>query len=324
MTANTSMEQAAKLLGGGERFLVTAHDHLDGDALGSMLAAAFGLEALGKQTCLYNPHPPPRRLAFLAGAERVVATLDPAKPFDATLILDCGDARLLGEHFPPRALTGPWIVFDHHSYGSDYGDLMVRDPDAAAVGVLVARLLERLGVALEKPTAEALWCSLVSDTGWFRYSSTNLEVMRLATACVAAGAVPWEFARPSEEEAPAARLRLLARVLSTLEFAGEPPRQVAMLTITDAIAAEVGASLGDAEGFVNYARALEGVEVGVMFAVRGGEVRVSLRSKGIIDVGRAAAAFGGGGHRAAAGATFRGELGDFRRRLLETLLGGQS
>jgi phosphoesterase RecJ-like protein len=256
----------------------------------------------------------------LTGTERVVQALDPGLRFDATLILDCGDARLLGDGFPARAVTGPLIVVDHHSYGGDYGDLMVRDPEAAAVGVLVARLLGRLGVALERPIAEALWCSLVSDTGWFRYSSTNLEVMKLATACVAAGAVPWEFARLSEEEAPAVRLRLLARVLSSLELFGKPPRQVAVLTVSDAMVSEVGASLADAEGFVNYARGLEGVEVGALFTVRGGEVRVSLRSKGAIDVGRAAALFGGGGHLAAAGATFRGDLGEFHRRLLEVLL----
>src|SRR5262249_37293193 len=184
-----------------------------------------------------------------------------------------------------------------HASSRAFGDLIVRDPEAAAVGVIVARLLSALGVPLSKPIAECIWCSLVSDTGWFRYSATDAETMRLATACVEAGAVPWEFARKGEGAPPAARLRPLARVSDPREIVAA----TAMLTLTRAALAETGAHSEWAEGLVGYARGLEGIEVGVMFFEQDQAVRLSLRSKGAVDVGAIAARFGGGGHRAAAG-----------------------
>jgi bifunctional oligoribonuclease and PAP phosphatase NrnA len=297
----TGLDEAAALIGRGRRFLSTGHARPDGDALGSMLATAHGLRALGKEVALYDHDPPPERLRFLPGAGEVRTTVGANERFDATFVHDCGDARLLGDRFPPREVTGPIVVIDHHAQVKPFGDVVLRDPSASAVGVLVARLLARLGVAIDRPIAEALWCSLASDTGWFRYSSTDLETMQLATACVAAGARPWEFARRSEEAWPVARLKLLERVLGTLELVGEIPRRAALLTLTDAMLVETGASPEVTEGFVNHARGLEGVEIGVLLTVTKREVRVSLRSKGSADVGALAARFGGGGHRAAAG-----------------------
>jgi phosphoesterase RecJ-like protein len=207
------------------------------------------------------------------------------------------------------------VVLDHHASARPFGDLVVRDPSAAAVGVIVARLLDRLGVRLTQAIAECLWCSLVSDTGWFRYSATDAETMRLALACVEAGVVPWDFARRSEEAQPALRLKLMARVFDTLEVVGA----TALLTLARATVTELGAHAEWAEGLVSYARALEGVEVGIMLYEQPDGVRVSLRSKGAVDVGAVAARFGGGGHRAAAGCFLRGSVDGARAQLLAAL-----
>lgn len=308
------LDPVAALLRGGRRFLVAAHAHPDGDALGSMLATMHGLRALGKEVVAYDQDGAPARLAFLPGAGELVRAVE-ARPFDATLVHDCGDAKLLGEGFPPPSVTGPLVIVDHHATVRPFGDLSLRDPSAAAVGVIVARLLAALGVPLSKPIAECLWCSLVSDTGWFRYSSTDVETMRLAAACVEAGAVPWEFARQSEEATPPARLKLLARVLDTLEIVGA----TALLTVTRAMYAATGATAEQSEGFVGYARGLAGVEVGVMLYEADGGVRVSLRSKGRVDVAAVAERFGGGGHRAAAGCFVPGTVSEARARILEAL-----
>jgi bifunctional oligoribonuclease and PAP phosphatase NrnA len=300
----------------GRRFLVTAHANPDGDALGSMLAMLHGLRALGREAVAYDHDPAPRRLAFLPGADEVIT--DAARlgaPFDATFVHDCGDVALLGDGFPPSSVTGPLIVVDHHASVRPFGEVSLRDPTAAAVGVIVARLLAALEVGLSKPIAECLWCSLVSDTGWFRYSATDLETMELATACVRAGAVPWEFARRSEEAAPPARLKLMARVFDTLEVVGA----VALLTVTQATLVATGTTSAEAEGLVGYARALRGVEVGALLYEEAGGVRVSLRSKGTVDVARVAERFGGGGHRAAAGCFIPGSIAGARERLLAAL-----
>ncbi len=317
------LDEVVALVARGHRFLCTAHARPDGDALGSMLATAHALRALGKEVVLYDHDPPPSRLAFLPGASEVV-TSAPKSPFDATFVHDCGDRRLLGDRFPPREVTGPVVVLDHHGTTRDFGDLVVRDPSASAVGVIVARLCAALGVPLSREIAECLWCSLVSDTGWFRYSSTDLETMELAAACVRAGAEPWAFARKSEEETPVARLRLLQEVLKTLELAGEPPRRVALLTLDEAMLGRAGAGPELAEGFVNYARGLEGVEVGALLTVTRTQVRASLRGKGGVDLGAVAAAFDGGGHHNASGCTLALPFAEARKKLLEAIANAPS
>jgi phosphoesterase RecJ-like protein len=309
-----------RLVRSGRRFLVTAHARPDGDALGSMLALGLGLEAAGKEIVLYNRDPAPTRLRFLRGADRVHTTpVKAPERFDATFVLDCGDVRLVGDGFPPPEVTGPVVVFDHHASARPFGDLVYREPSAAAVSVLVARLLRRLGVALDPAIGEAIWCSLTADTGWFRYASTDVESLELARDCVAAGVSPWAFARQSEEESPVARLRLLGLVLQTLELHGEPPRRVAVLRLDDKMLEAAGAAPELGEGFVSYARGLEGVEVGVLLTPTRHGVRVSLRSKGGLDVGVVAAQFDGGGHRPAAGCTIPGTVEEARDKLLAAI-----
>jgi bifunctional oligoribonuclease and PAP phosphatase NrnA len=292
-------DAAVELIGKGKRFLVTAHASPDGDALGSMLATAHGLRALGKEAVLYNRDAAPARFRFLPGAPELRSKLPKGDRFDACLVHDAGDARLLGEGFPPRDVTGPLIVLDHHATVKPFGDLELRDAGASAVGVIVARLLRALGVSLDKNIADCLWCSLVCDTGWFRYPSVDAETLELARACVAAGAVPWEFASRVEEEQPAARLRLLALVLQTLEIRG----RLALLHLDDELLNKAGAAPEMAENFANHARALEGVEVGVLLTRTRRGWNASLRGKGGVDVGAVAAKFDGGGHRGAAGCT---------------------
>jgi bifunctional oligoribonuclease and PAP phosphatase NrnA len=312
------LNEVVELVRRGKRFMVAAHARPDGDALGSMLATAHGLRALGKEVVIFCQDRAPARLGFLPGASELV-TKSPPGPFDGVLVHDCGDARLLGPNFPSKEVTGPVIVLDHHASVRDFGDLVVRDPSASAVGVIVGRLLAALGVSLTREIAECLWCSLVSDTGWFRYPATDVETLELATACVRAGASPWQFALRAEEEAPVARIKLLGLVLSTLSLHGEPPRRVAILRLDENMLSAAGAKPEYADQFVNYARALEGVEIGVLLTHARQNVRVSLRSKGGFDVGALASKFDGGGHRGAAGCILPLPLENAQKTLLDAI-----
>ena len=308
------LDEVVAIVRRGRRFLVAAHARPDGDALGSMLATAHGLRALGKEAIVFSADGAPPRLAFLPGADAIARDAG-AAPFDATFVHDTGDASLLDENFPPPSVSGPVVVIDHHASVRPFGDVSLRDATAAAVGVIVARLLSALDVPLDKTIAECVWCSLVSDTGWFRYSSTDVETMRLATACVEAGVVPWDFARKSEEASPPERLRLMARVFDTLEIV----ERVALLTVTRATLAATGASADHAEGLVGYARGLRGVDVGVALFEQEGGTRVSMRSKGAVDVAAVAEQFGGGGHKAAAGCFIAAPIAEARARLVAAL-----
>jgi phosphoesterase RecJ-like protein len=319
LAGGAALDEIVALVAAGRRFLCTAHAAPDGDALGSMMATALGLQRLGKEAVAWVTAPPPGALARLPFA-RTLAAAPPEGAFDAVLVHDCGDWRLVGEPFPPRERTGPVAVLDHHAAARPFGDLIYRCPEAAATGVLSARLLARLGVALDGEIGEAIFCALACDTGWFRYGNTDGEAMALAAKLVERGVEPARLARALEEEQPPERLVLLCRVLETLELHGEAPRRAALLVLTRAMLAESGAAREQADGFVNYARALAGVEVGALVSEEADGVRVSLRSKGGCDVAAIAQRFDGGGHRAAAGCSLPLPLAAAKQALLAALL----
>ena len=298
------LARAAALIQSGQRFLIGAHARLDGDAIGSMLVTAYGLRLLGKEVFLYNPDPVPRRFQFLPGAADIRRKLPAGLRCDAALIHDCGARHLLGDHFPPAAVTGPLIVLDHHAIVSELGDIVLRDPSAGSAGVIAMRLLQHLGVspdAIPHELGTALFVSLVEDTGWFRYPGTNPEVFALAQAALRSGVATWDVALALDEQHSEASLRLLAQILPSLERHCEG--KLALLSLTDQMMHDAGATMDDIGKPVNYARALKGVAVGALITVSDDRIYVSLRGKGQVNVGAIAARFGGGGHHNAAGCT---------------------
>lgn len=308
-TVAVQLERAAEVLATADKVLLTCHLGPDGDALGSMVALAVLLKQRGAQVTLYNPDLVPRYLKWLPLCKGLIHRLPRGASFDATVVTDCGDAKLLGPAFPGPEVTGNVVVLDHHASGRPFGDVFLCDPDASSVGVLVARIAARLGWPLTSEAAVALYVSLVTDTGWFRYANTNAEALRLAAELVERHQVgPWAVSERLAEQSTLGRYRLLAAALSTMEpvLGGH----VVFMTITEEMVKGASAAWDDTEGMVNYARSIRGVECGVLItpAKRGG-VRVSMRSKGhIIDAGEICLALGGGGHRGAAGCTLEGDL----------------
>lgn len=293
--------------------LVTCHRNPDGDAVGSLLAVGIALERLGKAVTLYSPDPLAYPFRDLPRAADVVTDLDPLTRYDLTIALDTGDVRQLGDHVPEPPRRGVLAVLDHHASGRPFGDVRWHEPGAAATGVLVAELLERLGVPLDQELAEPLWCALYTDTGGFRYSSTDAAVLRLAARLVETGLSPWEMTVKLYENNPLARMRLLALALGTLVVSDSG--QVASLAITEAMLQEAQADATMLDGLINYARGIAGVEVAVQVLQAGEACRISLRSKGRVDVGRLAAHLGGRGHHNAGGCVLQGAPAEVRRRV---------
>jgi phosphoesterase RecJ-like protein len=294
------LADAAGRLRAARSVLVACHAAPDGDAAGSMLATAAIARRLGKQVGAYCHDPLPAHLRFLPGAADVVSRLPVGARFDLTLVHDCGDRRLLGEGFPSREVTGPLVVIDHHASAVPFGDLDLRDPTAAASGVLVARLAHALGLGLDRDTAIGVFCALQADTGGFRYANTDAESLRLASECVDAGVRPYEVCRPLFEERPRERFALYGVVASTFEV--DSSGRIASAVCTRAMQAPFGREPALLDGVVNELRALRGVEVGFLVTEDAqGNARVSLRGKGALDLGELAQSMGGGGHRSAAG-----------------------
>lgn len=296
-------EEAHAALSDADRVLVTTHPDPDGDAIGSALAAAYGLQQLGKQVVLYNPDPVPTRCAFLRGSDRFVREL-PEGPFDATLIVDCSDDRMFPEGPPPREQLGRVVVLDHHKTIGEFGDLIHSDPSAAAAGVVVYRWLRLAAVEMDHECEEAIYCALMSDTGSFRYQNTNPEAMRVAAELLERGVDCWRVASQLYESRPRGELDLLVRVLQTLRTS--PDGLSAALRVTPQMLEASGCTSDAVDGLINYARGLRGVEVAILLRVEQDRIRGSLRSRGQVDVSQIAERFGGGGHHNAAG--FRSEL----------------
>jgi phosphoesterase RecJ-like protein len=300
-----------------DRFLLACHENPEGDAIGSELALALALRRMGKAVTVLNSDPVPSNLRFLPGADTVVHEADGAA-HQVAVLLDCGAPDRTGSAGAELRKCPISVNIDHHRTGGTHGDLALVDADAAAAGVLVYRVLKAMEFPIDLDVALNLYVSVLTDTGSFRYSSANPEAFRIAGEMVALGVEPWQVAEKVYETQEANRLRLLGRVLSSLEVA--VGGKVAAVTTTLADMAEFGATKDLLEGFVNHPRSVEGAEVGVAFREEGPRSwRASIRSKGRVDVSVVAQAFGGGGHRNAAGCTVEGDLAEAKRKLFGAL-----
>ncbi len=308
-----NLDGISRILREKERFLIACHENPEGDAIGSELALALALRKMGKTATVVNADPVPGNLKFLPGADSVVAEAD-GSLYEVAVVLDCGSPERTGR-VRTELLKCPLMVnIDHHRTNGGRGDYCLIDPDAAATGMLVYRLLEAMGVAIDYEVAVNIYVAILTDTGSFRYSSTSPEAFHIAGEMIRTGIDPWSVAEQVYESQSADRLRLLGRILGSLEIAGGG--RVAAITTTRKDLAEFRATKDHLEGFINYPRSVDGVEVAVSFREEGPEnFRVSFRSKGRVDVSSVAEAFGGGGHRNAAGCTVRGTLREVKGKV---------
>jgi len=307
-----ALKGVVRALEQSRRVLVTAHPSPDGDALGSMVAATIILQGMGREVVAYNPDPVPRRFRFLAGTEKIQRRR-PGKPFDTTLLLDCSSRQLFSGTRLEHAILGRVVVVDHHKSPADMGDVVMQDPSAAAVGVMLFEIFTAMGQDL-RPAAEALFCSLMSDTGSFRYQNTDSRALHTAASLIDLGVDPWQVASHLYEDRPRCELDLLGLVLQTLDVSEDG--LCASLVVTRQMLNKSGCTPDMIDGLINYARGVEGVEVAILLRPGTGGVRVSMRSRGAVDVSRIAATFGGGGHFNAAGCHFdEGSPEEVRQKL---------
>jgi phosphoesterase RecJ-like protein len=314
-----ALEKACEVLRTAERILLTSHRRPDGDGTGSMTALASLMRAAGKTAVIYSADPIARRYRWLPLVNTTVHTISFDERFDCTIIVDCADIALLGDALPPPEVCGPVITLDHHASGHPFGDIPVWDPVASAVGVLVYRIAQYLGWPLTREAAVPMYVSLISDTGGFRHANTNAEALHVGAELIRAGVVPSTIAASLEERPSPGKLRLLGSVLSTLDL--QCAGRAGVLSVTTDMVEGARASWEDIEGMVNWARNVEGVQVGVLLTTaKGGGVRVSMRSRSDrIDVGKVCMALGGGGHPGAGGCHLPGDLATTKERVVRAL-----
>ena len=308
---------AVEALRGAKRVLITMHRGPDGDALGSALALACALRELGREVTVYNPDELPYNFRFLRGADQVARSVPPDAAFDVTIVTDAGAFDRVGPEVPPPERRGLLLNLDHHITTQPFGDVNYVDPQAASVGILAWKIIRGLGHSVSRDAAECIYASILADTGCFRYSSTDPECLRVAAELIEAGVEPWEMTVRVYEQQPLARMKLLAEVLATLEV----HKKLATITITNAMVARTGSVTDLTDGFINYARSVDGVEVAASFRepAASGPWRVSFRSRGRVDVAAIAQKFGGGGHHNAAGCSIEGDEAAVRARIADEI-----
>ncbi len=293
-----ALEEVARLIRARKRFFLVTHVNPDGDALGSMLALTLALQGMGKEVWPYLDEEPPKVYRWLPGLGEIRHHLPPDRPWTA-VVLDCGDLSRVGgaaeflEHLPEV------VVLDHHEVSGDLGHVRVVEP-VFATGALVFWLLKELSFPLNQEIAENLYTAIFSDTGGFRFQQTTAETFAMAKELAEAGANPAWIAEKLTEHYPLSRFCLLRQVLESLHLLAEGRVALSVLRREDYERCQ--ASKSDPEDFATFLRSIEGVEVSALIKeFKPGELSVSLRSRGQVNVARFAARFGGGGHRCAAG-----------------------
>ncbi|MCL6472517.1 MAG: bifunctional oligoribonuclease/PAP phosphatase NrnA [Firmicutes bacterium] len=297
------LERAAQALREASSVVVTVHTQPDGDALGSLLAMSRYLLKAGKSVCATwgEQIKIPSHYKWLPGIDIIV---DAAKcsAADILLVLDCANAQRLGTLEDKLSSFKTIINIDHHVDNSGFGAINVLDFKAGATCEIVYKLLRLLGADIDHDMAIQLYTGIVTDTGRFQYQNTTAETLKIAADLIDLGATPSRVFEQVYENISFCSLKLLARILERATFVEDT--RLIYSYIRDSDLKQLGASMADTEVFIDYLRtAKEANVVAILKETPEGKYRISLRSKGTIDVGAIARSGGGGGHRNAAGLT---------------------
>jgi phosphoesterase RecJ-like protein len=302
--AEATRAQVAEAIRLRQRFLVTSHARPDGDAIGSSLAMVYALRQLGKDVRVVSRDAPPPPLMVFPGVPEIEIVDRIADPGDAVVVMECGDVNRPGIGGIER---GYLINIDHHPGNVLYGALNWLDLSAAACGEMVFDLVGELGVSLTYEIALHVYIAILTDTGSFHYSNITPRTFDICRQCMEAGVSPPAVARSIFDANNLGRLKLFGAVLSRMQL--DPTGRIATLYVDGQLARDCGGTYEDTEGLINLPLTVKEILAVVFFKEIGpDDWRVSMRSKGDIDINAVAREYGGGGHKNASGCSARGEL----------------
>lgn len=298
-----SIADSVKLLDRANEIVLTAHVHPDGDALGSLLALYIFLSAQGKQVRMMLDDDIPRAFQFLQDWEKIEKPVGATFTADLLVVLDASDLERIGK--VKEVVKGPILNLDHHISNVKFADYWFIDSKAAATGEIIFKIFKELNANITPGVAEALFTAIATDCGFFRYANTSGQTLKFAAELVEIGAKPHVISEYLDTK-PRTVIEMLPKVLETLEIVDcGHAGQIAAIVLNHEMVAKLQ---DDTEGFINYPRIIEGVEIAIMFKeAETNSIRVSLRSK-TADVSKLALSFGGGGHARAAGCTIAESL----------------
>ncbi|MGE0447991.1 MAG: bifunctional oligoribonuclease/PAP phosphatase NrnA [Vicinamibacterales bacterium] len=297
------------------RFVVSSHARPDGDSIGSQLAFAYAVRALGKEVTVVNKDAAPAPLMTFPGVSSIEIAGSVGGDFDAAVIMECGDLGRPGVAGLERYFL---VNIDHHPGNTGYGDINWFDSSAAACGEMVFDLVRVLGVPLTLEIATHIYLAILTDTGSFHYSSISPRTFDICRETLEAGVDPVAVARSVYDSNNMGRLKLFGAVLSAMQI--DPSGRIAIVYLDHEMARAAGGTYEDTEGLINLPLTVKEIQAVVFFKQNDGdEYRVSMRSKGEIDIGTVAKGFGGGGHKNAAGCTVTGAIDVLQKLFLDKI-----
>jgi phosphoesterase RecJ-like protein len=315
MTPSPELQKIVEALQARQRFVISSHSRPDGDSIGSQLAAAYALRALGKQVTVINADPAPPPLMQFPGVPDITIADRVEGDFDAAIIMECGDLGRTGVAGLERFFV---INIDHHPGNAAYGQLNWFDASAAACGEQVFDLVRALKVPLTRDIATHIYLAILTDTGSFHYSSISPRTFDICSQALEAGVDPVMVARNVYDSNNMGRLKLFGAVLSAMQI--DPTARIAIVYLDHEMARQAGGTYEDTEGIINLPLTVKEIQAVVFFKqTEGDEYRVSMRSKGDIDIGSVAKEFGGGGHKNAAGCTVTGPVDALQKTFIEKI-----
>ncbi|MFO7558708.1 MAG: bifunctional oligoribonuclease/PAP phosphatase NrnA [Desulfobacterales bacterium] len=318
------MHQIIEHLSNSRQILLTSHVRPDGDALGAMISMGLALTALGKHVTLYNEDEVPKTFRFLPSSDTVVQHIDRFAAFDTAVVLDCGSLERVGDKATDIGRIPVVINIDHHITNTGFGKYKIVDPSACATSEIVYRVIKQAGITLNRAMAFSIYTGIMTDTGSFRYSNTNREAFAICEEMVGLGVDPNFVASHVSVAYSLSRIKLLNMVLESIEVSDNG--KLSIMALTQEMLNKTGSKPEDLGRLINYARQIEDVKVAALiFESQNGctdlpesshQFHISLRSDGSVDVAGIAAAYGGGGHKSAAGFNVVSSLSEIKAEIL--------
>lgn len=297
------LSQVVELIENKQKFGITTHIKPDGDGVGSSLGLCWLLQSLGKSAEVIVRGEVPAAYRTLPGADNIRDIEKVDRDYDAIFVIECSDLERPGIAGLENEFT---VNIDHHATSEHFGTINWIDSTASAVGEMIYNLCKAIGGRVTREIAECVYMALVTDTGSFHFSNTTDRTLKVASELIKAGVKPAEISEAVYNNYPWSRIELMRQVLDTVKR--DESGKIASLRQTLQMRADAEAVDGDNNGFVNIPLAARDIVAAVyMREVGPNEFRVSLRSKGDINVARVAEKFGGGGHRNAAGLRIAGD-----------------
>ena len=312
------IEEIRQIIDKGNRFLITTHIDPDGDALGSAFSMYWAIEALGKTATVYLKDAIPYMYEFLPRPQQVTHEL-PVNQYDAIFVLDCGDLRRVGDGFERLTGMGAFINIDHHRTNETFGIVNLIDEDASSTAEILYGLFSILNIPITFDMAVNIYTAIVTDTGSFKYDNTGSKAFLICEEMTRLGVKPAYISQKVYENHPKERFWLIGLILSTMETYCKD--RIAIAYVTEEMFKKTNTGKDYADGLVELIRGINGVEASIFIReLNKQRYKISMRSKGLVDVAAICGFFGGGGHKNAAGCRIDGTLEEVKNKIKNCFL----